>query len=398
MTFNYLKTLLFAVGLTVSLHSAAQGYKKERLQLIEQYNQIHLMYDSSFAAYDQLAIQIKREKSVLLKNQIKESKQVIRTSQALDRTVAEKYLLLERLNKKSVEAGLIQVDSMPVNRLNTLDDQLDSLEQFQPKRYERSMLSLDSLSTKPRKSDIAYLKRTIVGVQTEKLTLEKQFYELYVFGTKLDALNRDIRFNIEFMIKRNESLNKVIAELDNTYRKARADFEAKGPNGFSKAYFEEFPDCFPTDKRSELPLPPTTVLWNEAGDEFGGREYLPPPPPPPAPTGEQVYTFVDEQAEFPGGHAALKKYLAENLKYPQTAIEMGLEGTSYIQFIISKKGNVSNVKVVRSFTDCPECDAEAVRLVKAMPQWKPAKKDNQEVNSTYNLPVKFRLTVVEEKK
>lgn len=155
-----------------------------------------------------------------------------------------------------------------------------------------------------------------------------------------------------------------------------------------------------TDDRNEANIPPAQNQFdnaaagtqNQEGDGVGNIGGPPPPPPPPPPTEDNtVYTFVDEQAEFPGGHAALKKYLAENIKYPQTAIEMGIEGTTYVQFIISKKGNVSNVKVVREMPDCPECDKEAVRVVKGMPTWKPGKKDGKEVNQTYNLPVKFKL-------
>lgn len=104
-----------------------------------------------------------------------------------------------------------------------------------------------------------------------------------------------------------------------------------------------------------------------------------------------VYQVVDELPEFPGGVAALKIYLEENLKYPESAKKARIEGKAYLQFIVSKKGNISNVKVMRGIMDCPECDAEAVRVVKAMPQWMPGKIQGKVVNSVYHLPVKFQL-------
>ncbi|WP_343637545.1 TonB family protein [Fluviicola sp.] len=106
---------------------------------------------------------------------------------------------------------------------------------------------------------------------------------------------------------------------------------------------------------------------------------------------EVIYDIVDEPAEPNGGMAALKKYLAENIKYPQTAVEMGLEGKCYLQFVVSENGYISNVKVKKGVTDCPECDQEAIRVVRAMPKWTPGKINGKAVNSTFSLPVSFKL-------
>jgi protein TonB len=121
-------------------------------------------------------------------------------------------------------------------------------------------------------------------------------------------------------------------------------------------------------------------------------------PTPPKPKEEKVekkeeiiYDIVDEPAEPDGGMAALKRFLAENIKYPQTAVEMGLEGKCYLQFVVSENGYISNVKVKKGVTDCPECDQEAIRVVKSMPRWKPGKINGKAVNSTFSLPVSFKL-------
>jgi protein TonB len=57
--------------------------------------------------------------------------------------------------------------------------------------------------------------------------------------------------------------------------------------------------------------------------------------------------------------------------------------------VIEEDGNISNVKVQRGITDCPDCDAEAVRVVKTMPKWKPAENDGKPIKSWFNLPIKF---------
>lgn len=104
-----------------------------------------------------------------------------------------------------------------------------------------------------------------------------------------------------------------------------------------------------------------------------------------------IYDVVDEQAEFPGGKEALMEYLKKNLKYPESAKENEFEGKCYLQFIVSEHGYISNVKIRKGVTDCPECDQEAVRVIKAMPKWKPGKINGKPVNSTYTLPIAFKL-------
>lgn len=121
---------------------------------------------------------------------------------------------------------------------------------------------------------------------------------------------------------------------------------------------------------------------------FGVVIFAQEPPAPPKP--EMHYDLVDQEAEYPGGMAALKKFIADNLKYPETAKEKGIMGKCYLQFIVSETGQVTNIKVKKGVVDCKECDLEAIRVVKAMPKWIPAQKDGKNVNSTFNLPVSFK--------
>lgn len=106
---------------------------------------------------------------------------------------------------------------------------------------------------------------------------------------------------------------------------------------------------------------------------------------------EEILTFVAEEASFPGGTAEMMKYLAKNIKYPEVAIQAGIQGKVTLRFVVGKDGNIENVTVARGVPGCPECDKEAVRVVKSMPNWKPAKNDGKVVKSYFNLPVTFKL-------
>lgn len=104
---------------------------------------------------------------------------------------------------------------------------------------------------------------------------------------------------------------------------------------------------------------------------------------------EEIFLVVEEDAEFPGGLEALSKYLAENIKYPQLAKENNITGRVFVSFVVEKDGRVGNIKILRDIGG--GCGAEAVRVVKAMPKWKPGKQRGKPVRSQFNLPVNFDL-------
>lgn len=104
---------------------------------------------------------------------------------------------------------------------------------------------------------------------------------------------------------------------------------------------------------------------------------------------EKVFTIVEDMPSFPGGDAALMKYLANNIKYPAIAKDAGIQGTVYVTFVVDEKGNVTDVKVLRSIGG--GCDEEAIRVVENMPKWKPGKQRGKPVKVQYNLPIRFTL-------
>ena len=102
-----------------------------------------------------------------------------------------------------------------------------------------------------------------------------------------------------------------------------------------------------------------------------------------------VFDVVEVMPQFPGGLAAMLKYIRENIKYPEQAMKKGIQGRVTVSFIIEKDGSISDVKPVRSVH--PLLDKEAVRMVKSMPKWSPGKNNGKPVRVRYNLPVMFKL-------
>ena len=104
---------------------------------------------------------------------------------------------------------------------------------------------------------------------------------------------------------------------------------------------------------------------------------------------EEIFAVVEEVPTFVGGEDALYKFLGESIKYPAAALDNGIEGRVYVRFVVEKDGSVSNVRVLRDIGG--GCGAEAMRVVKSMPKWKPGKQQGRAVRAEFNLPVNFTL-------
>ena len=107
------------------------------------------------------------------------------------------------------------------------------------------------------------------------------------------------------------------------------------------------------------------------------------------PGDDELFTVVDQQPEYEGGYDAMMAFIKQNMKYPANARRMQIEGTVHVSFIVSKTGEISDVKVLRGIMT--ECDREAVRVVQMMPRWKPGKQNGRSVNVRFILPLKFRI-------
>jgi len=180
-----------------------------------------------------------------------------------------------------------------------------------------------------------------------------------------------------------------------------------------------------------MDLGETEVMHIEEEDIPITRQEPPPPPPPPTPTTilnivdddveieseldidaeatetteiveyvpiiveeeavveAEIFLVVEDPATFPGGENARMRFLTENIRYPQIAREMGIQGTVYVTFVVEPNGALTNIRVLRGIGG--GCDEEAVRVVSIMPRWVPGKQRGQSVRVQFNMPIRFVL-------
>ena len=104
---------------------------------------------------------------------------------------------------------------------------------------------------------------------------------------------------------------------------------------------------------------------------------------------QNVYDVVDQMPEFPGGMPAMIEFLQTNLNYPKDAKKQKVGGRVLVMFVVETDGSISNVRVAKKVF--PSLDAEALRVVKAMPKWNPGKEKGKPVRVNFSLPIVFSL-------
>ena len=153
-------------------------------------------------------------------------------------------------------------------------------------------------------------------------------------------------------------------------------------------------------------LSPATVI-QKSGSETLTEMLAPPPPPPPAlyteskdkvkaeldkpviDPEEVPFVVVEEMPMFPGGDSELLKYIAENTIYPEVSKMQNMQGRVIIRFCVTADGGVSQISVLKGVS--PELDAEAIRVVKSLPSFKPGKQGGKPVPVWYMVPITFAL-------
>ena len=115
---------------------------------------------------------------------------------------------------------------------------------------------------------------------------------------------------------------------------------------------------------------------------------------------DTVFTFeeVDTKPMFPEGETAFLNYIQNNVKYPEAEKEADISGTCYVVFVIRTDGTIIDERIVKGVSNGPGLETEALRVVKAMPKWKPGIKDGKKVNTEFVLPIRFTLIEGRKKK
>ncbi len=141
--------------------------------------------------------------------------------------------------------------------------------------------------------------------------------------------------------------------------------------------------------------PPTAEIKVEENKEEKPKAAVTPPQPPkidvvekPKPKAE-IIDFPDVEAEFPGGAAELQRWIASNVEYPETSIDMEEQGKVYLSFVVETDGSISGIKVEKGVST--DLDREAKRVVRNMPKWKPGEAGGKKVRTRCRLPIVFTL-------
>lgn len=103
----------------------------------------------------------------------------------------------------------------------------------------------------------------------------------------------------------------------------------------------------------------------------------------------QPYVIVEDMPEFPGGPAALLKYIAENVVYPEQAKNDTIQGTVYLKFVVDKTGKVTQTEVIRGVH--PLLDEESIKVVNSLPEWTPGRQSGKNVDVAMQIPIKFQI-------
>ena len=114
-----------------------------------------------------------------------------------------------------------------------------------------------------------------------------------------------------------------------------------------------------------------------------------PPAEKPKAVNEKIFDLVEQMPQFPGGEAALMKFLSSHINYPPMAAENNVQGKVILQFVVEMDGHVGEVKIARAVDK--DLDKEAVRVVKSLPKFTPGRQNGQPVRVWYTLPVQFKL-------
>lgn len=156
-------------------------------------------------------------------------------------------------------------------------------------------------------------------------------------------------------------------------------------------------------KSADVKSQDTGKAENQKGDivvvGYGVQKKKPDGPnqfiPPSTVQEEKPFVVVEQMPQFPGGENVMREFIKKELKYPENAMKMGIEGVVIVNFVIGSDGKLSRIKVVHKIGS--GCDAEAVRILNLMPNWIPGKQGGKAVAVSYTVPIKFSLNSSTEK-
>lgn len=392
-----MKALSLICLMLISFSGFSQSKKKMNLILSAQHDSIKKVQDSLYELNDR----IWNENNRLREDIADAGKKLNYKRESLPTTKNWVLRLKVELEREGFDAGTL-VSETEVNRI---------AEAISSRDYTKELEGFQQVPELHRIKPFSYVPDEKIKVQNAMLQAKiseyrlanDQFVENIAAQEKLEEklllLKSSALMDIQNAIDIKSSLEEKVAILQHKQMElmrkkeeerlkaeeaAELAAKKKGKNKSDKVVF--IPPVVTDEYIDEMD---SGKMYNEDTQAGGWPETV--KAEPVIPVEEQIYTIVEESPEFPGGMQALKTFLDQNLRYPEIMRELGLSGRCYIKFRVSEKGELSEVKILRGVADCPECDNEAVRVVKSMPRWTPGKIEGKPVNCWFTLPITFKL-------
>lgn len=377
---RYLILLLLSCSIFFAFGQSARKINKE---LQQDYMQLFNEYNEKFDQFDSVAQLGTQENKVFITKarvvQQAYNKLMSTRSTALIRY--DRLIELESTKDIAFSRGAIATYQPPsLSYRSWLWE--NEMDRFRLKKLERKNY-LDTLRSKKIKDQNEEYQQLISRIENNTAILASFYQRVSDLRDTISYLGSHYDSTILILNNDIEVIDNQLYVLDSIYSKAEERYKKNGPKGFNTYYARYFPNAFPSPKPDGFAHADFGPVNNEVGNE---DEYAPPPREE-----EEVFEIIDVPAEFPGGVQALRKFIQDNMIYPEVAREMGYQGKCYLKFVVSKSGTISNVVVKKGVPDCPECDKEAIRIIRLSPKWKPAENSGVPVNSYYTVPISFKL-------
>lgn len=196
-------------------------------------------------------------------------------------------------------------------------------------------------------------------------TLTEYDKEMKTFQINIEAIYQQSKASYDLLWNSNTTLMKRFSQLN-------ADYLAK-PTAFPPVYKEVFEDALMIGYPKQI-----DSLTTETKPIFSTT--------PDSDVKKDTYSST----KFPGGSKAMWAYLSENMVIPRKVKEQGITGQCNLKFMVLESGEISDIQVTKGVPDCSECDAEAIRVVKSMPNWVPAQINGKAIKGSFYLPVQFK--------
>jgi len=394
--------LLTTIFVLLSVSGFAQSKKAINEQLQKELAEQKFIYENTMNVHRQTLVEIEKQREYV--NEIIDTDLNI-----LQRQCTESLSSSKESIRILTKLGIPVVDTLAnvEKQIRGISSSLNTLRELHTIQMGRDFF-IDSVGIQTPWTDKKIKEQNVLllqNIDSFKAVNEKNRVTLDSEKECLREL-RELQLGVSEIIARQWSMKSQLgnleSKLDGKLRDEKIRYvTAKDRKAFSKAYEEELSEYLIPEHvvAFEVPEFEDEPEIESESEEYNVESVSDNPEPDMSYVNleekekhePEIYDWVDEPAEFPGGQEAFRKYLSDHLRYPSDAREAMIQGKVYVKFVVSDKGVVSNPNVVKGINGCESCSVEAKRLILSLPTMIPGKIKGKAVNSYFIYPVQFKL-------